>query len=194
MPWTADDIANARDTLGDSEMSCFYCVLYVKGDWAEYAGIVGFPTWRDGVRPCLRCDCSVWNMQTLIGITPEELGDFRETTAESYDDACTRCERLVVLDRSSHAVLCTLLRIDKRQDGNRGFAVTYRPLLQQLGLAVGDRLEPSEYTLGVCSFWLIALFPHPFLFLEAFRRRLGSSSESYLFQPDSRDFRPQLHG
>ena len=49
MPWTADDIANARDTLGDSEMSCFLivcCMLKAIGQstqvlWASRRGTMG---------------------------------------------------------------------------------------------------------------------------------------------------------
>ena len=163
-PWTDADVRVGRGTAADTEMSCAYCVMYVKGDWAEYAGIVGFLAWNDGVRPCFKCDCDGWNMQDLTGINPQGLGEFTETTADAYEEACRRCEKHLVMDKRTHAILCPLLESDQKRDGCRGFGLSHDPCLAALGLAAGDRLEPSNYLLDVTSFWDIVQFPHPVLF------------------------------
>ena len=33
-------------------------VIYIKGDWAEYAHTFAFPAWSDGLRPCWACNGS----------------------------------------------------------------------------------------------------------------------------------------
>jgi len=49
---------------------------------------------------------------------------YRLNEAGDYDVACSRCERLVVLDAATHAAVLNVLQYDKRKQGNRGRALT----------------------------------------------------------------------
>ena len=124
----------------------FRCALiYIKGDWAEYAGTYGFPAWADRFRPCYKCNSSVEDLYCLQGLSPICCGKFKENSAEDYWKACERCEHLVVLSRETHALLSSVLAYDKRKDGSKGLALKFHPDLDSMGLQVGWRLEPSDW-------------------------------------------------
>ena len=49
-PWRASD--KKRMELSGKRMLYRMVVIYIKGDWSEYATTVGLPSWQDGLRPC----------------------------------------------------------------------------------------------------------------------------------------------
>ena len=120
--WSAVDIG--RTALGATTMQFLACILYVKGDWAEYAGTLGLPNWMDGLRPCFGCNCDLDDMYDLLVNLSASHTPFTLNEAGDYDVACDRCERLVELQADTHAAVLNVLQYDKRKQGSRGRALT----------------------------------------------------------------------
>ena len=138
LPWEACDADRAAKA--GLALKSKSCLLFARGDWAEYASTLGFPTWHDGMRPCFACNSNAGNM---YGVACIELDNFpwRPNIAEDYWQACERCEIRMVLSQEAHQLICPLLKYDKRQTGKHGLALIGS--IVSLGLEVGDRLEPS---------------------------------------------------
>jgi hypothetical protein len=137
-PWTQND--SSRMLLAASLLPFKGCIVHIKGDWSEYAGTLGFPTWHDGLRPCFECPAFGESMFTPVGHAIGSLAWICNGDAE-YEDACQRCEITVRLDLASRAKVLALLRPDKRQHGARGLALVGP--VPELNLLTDDRLEPS---------------------------------------------------
>ena len=106
-------------------MQYIACILYVKGDWAEYAGTLGLPNWNDGLRPCFGCNCDLDDMYDLLVQLSGSHMPYTLNEAGDYDVACSRCERLVTLDdAAAHMAVLNVLQYDKRKQGSRGRALT----------------------------------------------------------------------
>ena len=135
--WKPED--TNRKYKGGDPLPFRACVVYIKGDWAEYATSLGFPSWQDSVRPCFGCCASGEDMYTPHGNSPMALrwacnGD------HDYESACARCEIIVDLDEETKKAVLSKLRYDKRSNGSRGRCLTGS--VPALGLMAGDRLEP----------------------------------------------------
>jgi hypothetical protein len=150
-----------RAELGGKAMSCRAALLYLKGDWAEYSSTVGMPSWQDGLRPCFVCNADRGNFYTTEGISAVT-SPWRENGDDDYFQACARCERHVVIDARTHAVLCGLLHYDKRQHGNRGRCLVAP--CPELGLEAGDRLTEEANLGDVSNFDDLNEFPRPVVF------------------------------
>ena len=157
--WTDDDAG--RSALASSSLRCRSAVLYLKGDWSEYSATLGFPSWTSAIRPCFACNGSGEGLYAIAGASPLGL-PFRCNEEGEYEEACSRCELIAVLDRASHATIKSLLKYDRRQDGSRGRALM-QPV-QSFGLMAGDRLEPCAWLPDVGGFDNVATFPYPVLF------------------------------
>ena len=133
------DSDSKRIALAGQPMRYRMVVLYVKGDWSEYASTLGLPAWNDGIRPCFECAGIGPGLYAIEGNGP--LGLRWPTNGEDdYDRACARCEFWVTLH--VHTKPLVLLKYDKRSDGARGRAVVAD--VPMLRLRAGDRLEPSD--------------------------------------------------
>ena len=151
----AGDGSELRRSLSGLPLAMRGAVFQVKGDWAEYAHSLGFPSWRHTQYPCLWCHCdrdSMYDWDDMdAGLLP-----WAPTTAGDYEEACARCERLVVIATPAlRARVAALLFYDKRTLGSRGRAL--RDDLPELRLLAGDRLEPSPGCLDVGAFEALAL-------------------------------------
>jgi hypothetical protein len=125
-------------------------VVQVKGDWAEYAHSLGFPTWRHVDYPCLWCRCDRDTLYDWDDMVPGEL-PWQLTGAGEYESACSRCERHVVIGTAAvRDHVASLLFYDKRTAGSRGRAL--RSDVPGLSLLAGDRLEPSVGCPDVAAF------------------------------------------
>ena len=93
-------------------MKSVYAILYMKGDWAEYNSTFGLPNWRDALRPCFKCRIPVDLMYEIQGLTRRFCGNFKLNVEGEYDEACDRCEVVVVLSKTLHALLLPLLFYD----------------------------------------------------------------------------------
>ena len=158
-PWGPRDATRAA--LAGTPLKLPMCLLFVKGDWAEYAATLGFPSWQDGLRPCFGCNAAGPELYNHDGFGPASM-PFRSNMPGDYEAACRGCEVLIVLDGHWHKVVLEHLAYDKRPQGSHG-----RALLQaipELGLARDDRLEPSEALTDVGDFDSITTFPIPVVF------------------------------
>ena len=59
-PWNQCE-SKTRDRAG-KELLFRGCLVFIKGDWAEYSGTLGFANWGDGVRPCFCCNATLWDL------------------------------------------------------------------------------------------------------------------------------------
>ena len=137
--WGTMDVDRAR--RAGEVMPLKAAVLYIRGDWAEYAHTLGLPAWNDGLRPCYECvgfgsdlyngrDCSAHGLR------------WRCNDEDAYQDACRRCEIRLRLTARTRTDLVVRLQYDRRDTGPRGRALCRE--VPGLLLVVGDRLEPSE--------------------------------------------------
>ena len=158
-PWQPRD--ESRAERSGQTLKYRACLMYIKGDWAEYATTLGLPTWQDGLRPCFACNSSLDQLYTTDDISPVSL-PWHANEDHEYYAACRRCEFHVVLDASSCKSVVDALEYDKRSHGNRGRCL--REALPHLGLIVGDRLEPSKYLPDTSDIDSAVFFPMPVLF------------------------------
>lgn len=153
--WRASD--TRRESVAGTDMNLVAAVIHLKGDWAEFCSSLGFPTWADNRRPCLRCSCHSdtlwdWSGSSLLGLR------YPETTQTECDKACDACERWVTI--GSAAALqrfVSNLKFDKRKTGSKGRALVAS--MPEYGLESGDRLEPHPLCCDVASVDNISVFP-----------------------------------
>ena len=155
-PFGEDLLQTERAATAGRLMVCRFAALQIKGDWAEFALTLGFPTWSHARYPCLFCQCTAESMHLHHGSNPLQL-PWPENNADTYDRACSACEQRRWLNAVDHARLKGLLAYDKRRQGSRG-----RALIQDvpsLHLWKGDRLEPCANLPDVGAFEELATFP-----------------------------------
>ena len=56
-----------RRALANTQLQARFALLYIKGDWAEYASSLGFPSWQSNLRPCYACNVAPADMQVCVG-------------------------------------------------------------------------------------------------------------------------------
>ena len=167
-PWRAEDIERA--TLAGHDMLPMPAVLlYIKGDWAEYASTFGFPSWASISRPCIFCATSKEEMFDVAGLSPISF-PHRENTDLDYDEAAKRCEIHVEMSAVLHREILPYLRFDKRKDGSRGLALTKD--FPSAGLLADDRLEPSAALPDIGKFEELSSFPTRVTFWRMSRQSL----------------------
>ena len=137
------------------------CVIFIKGDWSEYAGTIGVPNWNDGLRPCYSCNCHTGNMYSDTGLSMLS-SPWRASQQIDYYDACEQCETEIELTEEDHRLLCGLLQPDMRAAGSHGLALTMA--IPHLGLRAGDRLEPCAHLPDVGKFRSASTFPLKLMF------------------------------
>ena len=139
-PWREFD--TQRATRAGEELMFKAAVLYIQGDWSEYAHTLGLPAWNDGLRPCFGCAAFGEDMFETEGCSPDGLR-WRCNDEHSYDQACGRCEIKVRLTERTRDDVVERLFYDRRDAGARGRALT-RAVPGLRSLVVGDRLEPDD--------------------------------------------------
>ena len=133
---------HARCEKKGDPIACPVAGLYVKGDWAEYSGTLGLASWRDTLRPCFLCSGSGNDLFVAAGNTAEALR-WELNERHDYTDACVRCTKdIPVMNDHVRDHIVDRLVYDKRPDGHRGRCL--HESIPTLGLAAGDRLEPSQ--------------------------------------------------
>ena len=154
-PWKArfDDY---RSEVAGQDLAMRACLLFYKGDWAEYCHTFGLAGWSTRTSPCPFCKTTADAMKNVQGhsLLGSPAGD---TSHDDYIQACRQCEVVVVLTQVHHAAIIKILMYDRRPHGNKGRCLTrdYPPL----GLRSGDRLEPCSALLDVGRFEDLADFP-----------------------------------
>ena len=62
-PFQDDDMV--RSSTADNACLLFM-VIFLKFDWMEICTTLGFPNWRDGLRPCFACNASVDSLYQFL--------------------------------------------------------------------------------------------------------------------------------
>ena len=142
-PWSGEE--KKRASLGGLPLACGSCaVQQVRGDWAEFAHSLGFPTWRSNNFPCLWCSAdrdSLYQFGQQDG-EPADQDYWALSDHASYTAACDRCEVWVTISTiEAQQEVAGKFFYDKRTYGNRGRCL--KEGVATLGLLPGDRLEPS---------------------------------------------------
>jgi hypothetical protein len=118
-------------------------LVQIKGDWAEFAHSLAFPTWSHKEFPCIFCISSLADLFLLPGLCPTYC-PLTLTDDASYLAACASCEIMVTLGSvASIRALTSILSYDKRKKGSHGRALTHDVVVDGVSLLKHDRLEPS---------------------------------------------------
>ena len=151
-PWHETDIDRA--SMAGGAAVAVYCLLWIKGDWAECATTLGFPSWNSAIRPCFGCNCTLDDMFNLLGVGPFNC-PHRINDDDDYFAACSRCEiEINIPSAAVHGDICRLLYYDKR-DTSRGLSMR-----GECGrLLAGDRVDPSPDLPDVAGFFDLCVFP-----------------------------------
>ena len=117
----------------------------LKGDWAEFANTLGFPSWASNLFPCIFCHATKDVMLDFVGESLRK-PKFKDVTQEDYDEAVQTCEQKRRITKLQHSQIRAALRYDKRKTTNSGRGRCLAVDLPELQLKKGDRLEPSIST------------------------------------------------
>lgn len=159
-PWCEEE--SGRQELGGTPLGLQAFCLQIRGDWHEFAGSFGFPTWASSEWPCLWCHADRETMHEFEGVWPGH-EPFQSTSSDSYEAACARCEiHIRVTGAEQHARLGALLRHDKRDKGNFGLCLIGN--FEELCLSTGDRLEPCEALRDTSAYFSLCAFPVDLVF------------------------------
>ena len=71
------------------------CLLQLRGDWAEFAHTLGFPSWSTKLAPCPFCQCVRDNMFSLLPQCSASNSPWHDKTFQSLTDHCVRAEHQV---------------------------------------------------------------------------------------------------
>ena len=144
--WVSDA---TRAGMASEHWGWKFALLFIKGDWMEFAVSLGVASWSSNADPCMLCkgDKSNWtnldNFSALAGAHPPKL-------EADYQAACDACEFEVCLDRAQFLRVKAALEYDKRKAGVHGRALQLD--VPSAGLARGDRLEPWHGLADVSKF------------------------------------------
>ena len=170
--FTADD---PRKLTRGTKLCCPMAVVEIKGDWAEYAHSLGFPTWSSTLNPCCFCDAERSNMYEFRDVGMHSL-PWADLCKADYIQACNLCEQKVTINGDDHRARKASLFADKRKKGSRGRSL--RNDIPHLHLKAGDRLEPGGQVPDVYAFDVASQFP-----LQAVLRRPSLQTITYHRNP-----------
>jgi hypothetical protein len=141
--WTESD--NLRKDRAGTLLGIKAALMFLKGDWMEFAATFGFPSWSDAIRPCFLCNMYGTFMYLIESMTLDRFcTGFRANEEDDYFDACDRCEVLVqIVGYNNIQSLEQVLRYDRSKDGARGRVLTRDLAINGVSLRKNDRLEPS---------------------------------------------------
>ena len=157
----------ARAAVANMGLGFVGAVLYIKGDWAEFANTLGMPTWSSKFNPCPLCHVSLSELDDASGLSVEGT-TFAPKTHEEYEAACAACELPRLLTQAAYRAVRAALVYEKSKTS------TYRGRvlgcdLPALDLLKGDRLEPCQTVPSTLEFDFVATFPVAVVFWRAAR-------------------------
>lgn len=140
--WRPED--QGRASFAGESLGWQAIPLLVKGDWAEYAHSLGFPTCTDSKAPCPLCCCTTVNMHSIRNYNP--FGpEHAEATLGMYEQSCAAAEVKVTIPAAEMPKVRAALVYDVRKGGQRGRSLALA--VPSLGLQKGDRLEPAPWAM-----------------------------------------------
>ena len=142
-PLTAHDggaLDPLRATFANRALGFIGALVFLKGDWSEYAHTLGFPDWSSITHPCMLCSCHKGTAYDSRGLSLVSF-PWRKKGWREYEQACRDCE--VVIDPLTHDMwkkILSHLSYERRTDEVHGRCLLLD--IPELGLLRGDRLEP----------------------------------------------------
>ena len=114
--------------------------VLLKGDWAELHHTIGLPSWKDRISPCPWCMVEHHCLHECDQVSPLSSPYPAKTDCDNKA-ACRDCEVHVRVDAQTQLRIRAALAYNKGGAGPRGRILRWN--LPDLGLAAGDRLDPS---------------------------------------------------
>lgn len=131
----------ARASVAGEALGFRAAAIFLKGDWSEFCSSLGFPSTADGNAPCPICDANSASLYDMSRLSPLGLGH-AEASAQSYDEACNRCEFRCTIRARDVARVRAALHYDRRQRGAKGRALLVD--FPHLGLRETDSSRPTR--------------------------------------------------
>jgi hypothetical protein len=147
-PWQVG-VDDHRDALKGKPLGWKAILLFVKADLQEYGATMGLPGWKTSLEPCMLCHCTAQTLYELAGYTPVSM-PFADKTLDEHNEACSRCEIKLVLNKDQRTKVRAALVFDRRNHGNHGRCLVLD--FDDLGLMKGDRLEPTPEMPDIMAF------------------------------------------
>ena len=144
--WRPED--SARSAKAGQDLPCAAACVQIRADWAEMSTRLGAASWSTSSDPCFLCRCSKEHMLDLEQLQQRDPPGWPLRTPAEHDSVCSACEVEVEtgeLSTQKFSELRAALHMDLRKDGSQGLRLT--KAFPELGLRVGDRVEPSEHLL-----------------------------------------------
>ena len=145
-----------RSSRHGQPLSVRSCVLFVKGDWAEFSHNFGYLQWNSLQHPCPFCKSDLASLYNFAPVSFAET-PWESMNHEGWEEACASAEIRVTLTLEDHTRIKNRLFYDRRTAGNWGRCLTYA--YERLGLRAGDRLEPTRALPDVAAFDAVTCFP-----------------------------------
>ena len=99
------DSDSERAKLAGTRMKKRAACIQIRGDWTEFCGRLGFPTWQSSYHPCFCCAVPRASLYDATGACdfsfPHPLNDDVD-----HHWACERCEEFVRVTQDQHRRLC----------------------------------------------------------------------------------------
>ena len=156
VPWPEGD---PRGDVAGTPMPFKFALVWLKADWGEFAGSIGFQTWSSNLWPCYCCHAERDSMRVVLPEYATSL-PWAPVSQQDYDEACAACQLdVTVPDRETHAAIRAALFFDRRKRGARGRALLADVQCGDVLLKAGDRLEVSPLLDSTFAFDAIRTFP-----------------------------------
>ena len=140
----------ARRDKGGKALGVYLACCHLRGDWLAYVELAGMRGHGHNTFPCPCCNVRKADMFNSDGnFSLGRLGATPYTQAE-YDADVPRQTRVITID--SLAKRSLIFRNLKYQSKKPHFGRVLANNLPELGLCVGDRLEPSEELRDIAQF------------------------------------------
>eukprot|EP00959_Pyramimonas_sp_CCMP1952_P338687 7092581-Pyramimonas_sp.AAC.1 len=126
-----------------------FILSQVKGDWSEFCGLFGFPTWQSFHSPCLFCRCSKNTMHNYDAVT---MRGHAWGEPVDYDEACRKCEiKVRVFTQADKLEIIAGGALHFSEHQKRPGYILAHPV-PRFRLEAHDRLEPSLQLLDIEKF------------------------------------------
>ena len=146
--WAPDEpLKQIADSRGRS-LNFTACLLFLKGDWAEWSHSLGLPAATSKFHPCPFCDCDKSNLHERYSSLSCAEFPFLEKGIGEYEHECAQREEVrVIASEDDRRLLLRNMEYLRGSPKARGCTLVND--LPCLDLRKGDRLEPSQALLDV---------------------------------------------
>ena len=139
--WLSMPFPEGSPHLEKPEMTSRLALLMIKGDWSEYVGSLGMPSWATKYQPCIWCCCQKENMYNFSECRAGG-HNWGKKDWSSYSSCWQSCEKKVLVrTEAERNILVGALMFDKRKDRIGGRVIGRD--VPSFNLLKDDRLEPS---------------------------------------------------